>query len=449
MTRSSPALAAVFLVLLPIGGCGLPIEETVGSIFSKPVSVAAAPPPLASLEDRPSPYRYPDFVGDDGSVTRTMWLPPGSGASVKKALSTLPEYKAEGLTVIDEGGPALTDPNRDAAGLKGWAAQTGVEAIVLRGPLDKVDACANLIERFLNSVPQILIEARVVEVLESDEFGLGFDWFTLNRDDFSLDPVDYLSPLSATYSPFNRGLAGTGLPSLPGVQQAGVLPNLLLDLGTIVGDLQVDLLIAALSQMTKIDVVNAPNVATLSGHVATIRAGEEIPFFELALNSGGNPSVTTKFKEVDVNLQVLPHVVGKDRVRLTVSLAVRNVTGLSTVETAGTTVTNPIISNRSVTNTMMVKDGSTVVLGGLLTTQEIEVEERVPGLGSIPVLGFLFTNLHTRESRSNLLFFLRPRILNPAGTRDVDIILPPEDGESIGPSPDVIVPPAPEPEKGR
>jgi Flp pilus assembly secretin CpaC len=89
------------------------------------------------------------------------------------------------------------------------------------------------------------------------------------------------------------------------------------------------------------------------------------------------------------------------------------------------------------------------VLGGLLTTQEIQVEERVPGLGSIPVLGFLFTNIHTRESRSNLLFFLRPRILNPAGTRDVDIILPPEEGESIGPSPDVIVPPAPEPEKDR
>ena len=62
-----------------------------------------------------------------------------------------------------------------------------------------------------------------------------------------------------------------------------------------------------------------------------------------------------------------------------------------------------------------VVDGATVVIGGLIQTQELSVNERVPLLGDIPLVGALFANEHTQDSRSNLLFFLRPRILNPEG----------------------------------
>ena len=284
-----------------------------------------------------------------------------------------------------------------------------------------------LIEHFLTSVPNVLIEARVVEVIETDEFGLGFDWFTLNSQDHDFDPANPLAPLRRTDSIYNRGLAGGGIPALPGIiRGGGFIPNLLVQLGTIQENLQIDLLVSALAQLTKIDVVNAPNVAVRSGHIASITAGEEIPYFTVNV-SGNNQTVSTSFKQVDVSLTVIPTVLSRNRVSLAVRLRVANITGLSQVESGGATTTNPIIANRGVTTTMDVQDGATVVLGGLITTRKIDVKEKVPLLGDIPIVDFLFSNRHSEEAHSNLLFIIRPKIIAPGTDYSEDTILPPDE----------------------
>lgn len=444
---SSATLTAAFLFL---SGCGLvPVEETVGAIFQKPVSVASAPPALAHLRDEPEPYRWPDYTHADGKVSRTMWLAPGSGKLLEDVLIRAPEWLAVERTVTKA--PVIVDPNADSkAPWPAWATRAGLETVILRGTLEQVDAASRLVEAILSSVPQILIEARVVEVVESDEFGLGIDWFLLEHDDHGpLDPtLGPLQPLDPTKTVFDRGLLGSGIPPLPGIVRSGLLPNALVELGTIKDGLQVDLLISALSQLTKIDVVNAPNVAVRAGHIATISAGEDVPYFTVQV-SGSNQTVSTKFKKVAVNLAVLPTLTAPDRLSLAVHLSVENVTGVSTVETGGATTSNPIISSRVVTTTMDCKDGATVVLGGLIQTRDISVDEKVPLLGDIPIMGHLFSSTHSQEARSNLLFFLRPKIINPTSGKDTEVILPPRDDELIpGNNGSVITPPKPGEGKG-
>ena len=92
--------ASVLLTTLLVGSCDLaPVDQTVGTIFQKPVSVASAPPTLAHLKDEPEPYRWPDFAHSDGSVSRTMWLGMGSSAMLENVLKDSPEWKAVAITL--------------------------------------------------------------------------------------------------------------------------------------------------------------------------------------------------------------------------------------------------------------------------------------------------------------------------------------------------------------
>jgi type II secretory pathway component GspD/PulD (secretin) len=225
---------------------------------------------------------------------------------------------------------------------------------------------------------------------------------------------------------FDRLRFGRGVPVLPGSNL--FTPNVLTELGTIAGDIQVDLLISALKAFTKVDVVNAPNVAVLSGHTATITAGTEVPTFELNIY-GANTVVTTKFKKIGVTLDVLPVLTRPDTIRMAVQVKVENITGGVTTSGGGTSATNPIVASRTMTTTMDIRDGSTVILGGLISTGRTGVEDKIPVLGEIPILDVFFTNRHRQDTRSNLIFFLRPKVITQSGQTSPTLIVPPAEGE--------------------
>ena len=438
---------ALLGVALLITSCGIRVQDTVGALFKQPVAIDTSPPALADINRAPQVFRYPDIVLPDGQVRRVIYVPPGAGEALEVGLKDVPEFTAANPILSKK--VVIRDPNGETAEFKDWAKDAGLESCLLTGSLEEVDSCEELIAHFLTAIPNVLIEARVVEVVETDEFGLGFDWFTLNAEDYEYDPTDPLAGLRRTDTVFNRGLSGRGIPALPGIiRGGGFIPNLLVQLGTIQDDLQVDLLLSALSQLTQIDVVNAPNVAVRSGHIAAITAGEEVPYFTVQV-SGNNQTVSTKFKEVAVNLTVLPTVLSRGRISLAVKLRVQNITGISQVETGGASTTNPIIASRSVTTTMDVNDGATVVLGGLITTRAIDVNEKVPLLGDIPIVDFLFSNQHSQDSHSNLLFIIRPKIIAPGTDEARDTITPPEDGEIIAPPGSSFIEPIPDESGGK
>lgn len=443
--RSLPGarLLPLVLVLVALGACSNAAGNVVDTIFGSPVRITAAPTPLADLTDPTPGYTYPSFKNADGTYTRILWLPVGMPKSLQSALGGQPAWDA--VKPAGSAGKVLEDlnaPNNTA--VKSWAKQAGTETLTMRGPLDAIDQCTELIEYYLSSIPQILIEARVVEVLETDEFGFGLDWFGLEIDDH--DPANLSNPRTSALDPsstiFDRGTIGRGIPPLPGVIRGEIIPNVLLELGTIVDNVQIDLLISALQQFTKVDVVNAPNVRVRTGHVAQILSGEDVPFFSLNV-SGSNTTVSTKFREVGVKLNILPSLLTPQLIQLAVDLRVENITGISSVVSGGANTSNPIISSRAVTTTMSVKNGSTVVLGGLITTQSFEVQDRVPILGDVPILAPLFTNRQREGGRSNLLFLIRPTLMPSPLDRSSRVIEPPRAGEVLTPPGDDLITPPP------
>ena len=414
-------LIPLLTVLLVLGSCKSSDSGSGSDIFSAPVAAQGLEGELPSLSEQRDVYEYPTFRNSDGTYTRVIWVETGLAKKLNDLLKNHPDWK---LIVSAPSPQFFTDVNAPG----NWKQHTGTEGLMITGPLEAVEKASDLIGWILRSQAEIVIESRVVEVQEGDELALGVNWFLQNIEDHPFDPNNPVGPLDPSVTLFNRAVLGRGIPPLPGFGGGGFVPSLIAELGTIQDGLQVDMMISALSSFTKVDVVNSPNIAVNDGHVAIIKAGQQVPFFTPQI-TGGNPIITTSFKDVSVQLQVVPRFLPPDTIRLTVKLEVSNVTGVSTVTFEGASITNPVISNRSATTTLDVPSGSTVVLGGLITNSKIEVEEKVPVLGDIPLLGIFFSNTHQADSRNNLIFFLKPKVIVRGFSESGEVILPPGPGE--------------------
>lgn len=153
-------------------------------------------------------------------------------------------------------------------------------------------------------------------------------------------------------------------------------------------------------------VMTAPRVATLDGNKATILLGERVPIFTSTV-VGGTPTVTVSYVDVGVRLETTPRV---------------NADGLITmglkpeVSTLGELVTGPNnteafrIATRNAETTLMVLDGKTIVLGGLISREEREATVKVPVLGDIPILGELFKSTNTEQRETEVIFLITPQI---------------------------------------
>jgi type IV pilus assembly protein PilQ len=167
----------------------------------------------------------------------------------------------------------------------------------------------------------------------------------------------------------------------------------------------IDMKISALEVAGKGKIISAPRVLTLSNVEATISQGKEIPY--LVLNDQGVTS--TEFKPAVLELKVTPLITADQKVSMKID-AKKDRADLS-VLIGGV----PPIDTRKVTTTLLVADGDTIVIGGILEEEESFAESRTPGLGQVPILGALFKSERTRKTRSELLIFISPRITGLSG----------------------------------
>lgn len=389
------------------------------SVFSGVVGYGETRPEFR-LDREVQRYRYPDLENTDGTVTRLLWTDPGQAAPILELIKDQPAIKA--LAKFGVNPALLKDPTNPAA-------QTN-EAILLVGAKEHVDAATDLVNFVVTSPPLIEIEARVVEVKESDEAGFGIDFFLLDRD----HPFDRNNPdanLDPTSNVFDRVRVNRGLPVLPGTSSGSTAPSVLADLGTIAGDIQLDLLVQALKVFNKADVLSAPKVAVLNGFRATFKAGERIPIFSQTV-VGNTLTISTTFQEVGITLDVTPRLISRDVIRMAVNTKVESITGAVVLPQGGAQLVTPIISNRQAQTNVDVHDGAAVVIGGLLSTARTYAEDKIPVLGDLPLLDFLFSSRRSAEDRSNLLFFIRPRVISPSGDTGASVILPPPESRPAG-----------------
>jgi type II secretory pathway component GspD/PulD (secretin) len=408
-----------FVLLTLAGCCSQDSQQVKDVLFPQPVSLCSARKEF-QLTQESKRYEYPDLDNADGTVTRVIWVQEGQGGQLQELLKGHAVFQALKYVqvrpkVFQDSLVAQPDPNR-----REFAVIPSNEGLLLNGSRENVNTATDLVNFVLTSIPQIEIEARIVEVRESDDFALGTNIYALNEGDHPFDPLHPNEPLHPTASLFDRGRTNFPIPGL-----AGPAP-ILLELGTITHGVQLDMVIQAMKLLTKTDVLSAPRIAVLNGFKAEFLAGEDVPILKQNV-VGTTVTITTEYRQVGIRLIVVPSLISRDIVRMSVKTKVENVIGTTPILTGTTATPSPIIAVREATTTVDVRDGAAVVIGGLFTTTKAETNDRVPVLGELPILGVLFGTTRTEDAHTNLLFFIRPRLISAGGEAGAVITPPPAD----------------------
>ena len=175
-------------------------------------------------------------------------------------------------------------------------------------------------------------------------------------------------------------------------------------LSVLSGNFLVDLELSAAQAEDRGEIVSAPRVITSNQKEATITQGVEIPYQE----SAGSGATTTQFKKAVLSLKVKPQITPDNRVVLDLTVSDDSVGQLVQSATGGQV---PSIDTRTISTQVLVNDGQTVVLGGILQTRRGLASNKVPVLGDIPVLGNMFKKTTKTNNKDELLIFITPKIL--------------------------------------
>jgi type IV pilus assembly protein PilQ len=294
--------------------------------------------------------------------------------------------------------------------------------LLLQDTADRLADIRRLVQTLDIPVKQVLIEARIVIVNDdfSRELGVRFGGalvgnygssdglMYVGKTGLDTDPGNS-GPIINPTSPGGAGLTGSQVttPSvndrymvnLPISNPASRIAMTLLDT-----DYVVDLEITAAQREGRGEVVSAPRVITANGKEAIIEQGTEIPYQE----SASSGATTTQFKKAVLALKVTPQITPDDRVILDLTVSKDSV-GQTLPSATGGNV--PSIDTREITTQVLVNDGQTVVLGGILETERRDTVNKVPFLGDVPGLGFLFRSKGKTDNKDELLIFVTPKIL--------------------------------------
>ncbi len=260
---------------------------------------------------------------------------------------------------------------------------TRTNMIIMTDTFENIQHAREIIQRLDMVTPQVIIEARIVEVSSSFSREIGIQW--------SLDADEHDSSSLGGIWGYDTGV------NLPVVNPAGTLG---FQFARIFGTpLIIDARLSALESTGEGKIVSAPKVMTLNNKKAIIKQGREIPYTVTT-----DDTINTEFKAVDLLLEVTPHVTPDDRVTLKVFITKDEVAEFSVDGI-------PSIATKRAETELLVNDGETIVIGGILLSSEQDSTLSVPGLGKVPVLKWLFKNDEKFSRKEELLIFLTPRIM--------------------------------------
>jgi type II secretory pathway component GspD/PulD (secretin) len=315
-----------------------------------------------------------------GPVTRVYrleYLQPPIAAQ-----ETLVGGTGTGATVSGGAGPVKKDVIALTALFAGTGAQVAYDdrtnALIVTGTPSQQDAVVALLRQIDVPIPQVVVQALVVDVSTSLIKNLGITW-----------------------SIFNPGISFTEAAPSPG--QFGIGP---ITRAALTATLQ-----AAVTNGTA-RVLSDPRLATYDGQEALIFAGDQIPIVNTT--TAGNPPVTSEtvtFQPIGVTLKIVPKI-NSDR---TINVLVHPLVTTATSFTPGTS-TNPnglpIVATREAVTSLRVADGDSVVLGGLMRYSDVKNLQKVPFLGDLPFLGALFQFQTVNHSESEVVIVLTPRVMS-------------------------------------
>ncbi len=346
---------------------------------------------------------------DDGGDTQVRYL---RYADAEDLATKLQQHFTNQVQATAGQAAGAASPNSVSV----WADQQN-NALVVSAPPKMMRSLMQIVDKLDIRRAQVLVEAIIVEVIADKTSELGVTW--------AIEGSGSNTPIGVTNFPdLTSGVVQLGAAAGSGgtVDPTGLIGSgITLGLGRI-SDSGVSFasIISALNADADTNINSTPSIITTDNEEATLNVGQEVPFVTGSYsNTGGsaggavNPFQTIQRQQIGVKLTITPQINEGDALLLKISQEISN---LASSAAAVDLITN----QRIIETTVIVDDGEILVLGGLLEDVLRESDQRVPVLGRIPILGHLFRSRKTDKVKTNLLVFIRAKILRDASQMSIE-----------------------------
>jgi len=381
----------------------------------------------ASVQDEGGPVLnpYEEFgerivwYRDSGLIMKPFTFPLGSGERVQALIQTHSGLTVHGAPVDDTNMPEGAQPPGSVVLhlLKGQGAETftppraaGVSKprlvplsdwLVVTAAPAEMRHVQRFIRIFVSNARQIQVEAKIVELT------------TTKTSDYGIRPVDGVTPI------FGLPNAGSLIHSVDfSFGNTVDVGEAIFGVSAVFDGVQFNALLEMISTDESASIISQPKVAVREGARAELVEVQQEPVMKLnAINANGQFTWTITFRDVGVQLYVVPRVIGSNTLILDVDTEVSQITGTAATfivtdpNGSTSTVGIPEVARRRATTTVRLDAGQGLVIGGLISERTLQREKKVPVLGDIPLLGRIFKSRYQVQERTDVLFFIYPRIL--------------------------------------
>ena len=341
-----------------------------------------------------------------------------NGAATGATLNTGASGSVANNSVSNTGASALPNNSSSGSSIGGRPfsiiADETQNAVIVNAAPELMFEIEDAVNQLDSRRAQVLIQAAIVEVSGDDATQLGVQW-ALGNANSGYGVVNFNNVGASAVSLAAAALSGgTGISAA-----AGSIAGALLGIGSSSKDSKGNAqfygaILQALDSSTSANLLSMPSILTLDNEKASILVGQNVPFvtgsYTTGSDSSTNPFQTIDRQDIGINLNVIPHIGENGTVRLEVSQEVSSVVPGSAGNASG------LITNKSLINTtILADDQQTIALGGLMRDNSTTRQQKVPGLGNVPLIGRLFRSDNDNSQKSNLIIFLQPTILRDGG----------------------------------
>ncbi len=333
---------------------------------------------------------------------------PSATASATAASAARPPVS----TNVSNSTAAVSSPVRQPSTGGQIQADPSTNSLIITAPEPQYRQLRAVIEQLDSRRAQVYVESLIAEVNTDKAAEFGIQW----QGPLGQAGNNVIGFLGTNFGAAGKNILALSTQGLSGVSSNGVTPGAGLNIGAVQrsnGVYALGFLARALEQTGSGNILSTPNLLTLDNEEAKIVIGQNVPFItglytNTGTSAGGtvNPFQTIERKDVGLTLRVRPQISENGTVKLLISQEVSSVDAASVNSTSGLTT-----NKRSFDSTVLVEDGGIVVLGGLLQDQYAENEDKVPLLGSLPLIGNLFKNQTRSRKKTNLMVFIRPVVV--------------------------------------
>ena len=410
------------------------VEDVIRLSYADPDDVARTLQGILGIPPDGQP-----ILGAPAGVPATPTVVPSGGGGVPNpALGTLPPLNTPAQPIPWVNQPMVSVSQDVLAKGITIRANKATNSIFLRLYRADMERIKKLVREYLDvPLPQVKIEARM-EILDRTALeSIGIQWggggvtnvgkpavvgqgfgepntgggtapFNFSPSNQNFSPLSSLLPISPiTGLPQGGNLVNLPISALP--NSSGVLPAAGLAFGIVGTNFNVNLALQALATLGKTRTLARPEIVTVENNKAAISLGEELPY--ATVSSAGTQ---IQFKEALLKLEVTPTVIrdpeGPDSTKIKMIVLVEN-NSRGDVVNLGSSGSPPAINRRKAETLVLMKEGERLVIGGVTTTQNQNTVRKVPVMGDVPVLGWLFKQKETFEQGRELVVFVTPSVL--------------------------------------